>query len=252
MTTRSETSLRVVLARVAAATVFSVAAVVWPAAHASIGTTDCANEGVSCTLQELFDGGSFTIDEQTYEDFWFFDAYTLDTYETLYLSFENVVVTPFTRRDGLHGFNIAALGDFGAPTAADWFLGFDYQLRSTTPLIASGIEFGENVSALSEAWGRGYLDDGSWTDQVSGTPGFLWDDYAEPGPLVLPNQPLSMYVQTDIYLAAGDPLDFNFMHLSTVTPIPEPLSMYMALAGLAVVTGAARRRLGASRRSTSR
>ncbi len=213
-------------------------------AQAAIVTTGCENSGISCTLDELFAGGSFTVGEQTYDTFSFWAAYEFGGFEDLDLAFDQIVVTPFTRREGLHGFNMVAYGDYGAP-AGDWYLGFDYHVSSSTPLLASGIEFGSGVSSGSEAYGQSLLDDGTWSDYVVGVPGLYWDDYAPPGPLVLPTTPPGMLSFADTYLAAGDPLDVSHLHLSTVTPVPEPLSVYMALAGLAVVTGAARRRRAA-------
>src|SRR5690606_14877472 len=129
--------------------------------YAAIVTTGCANVGVSCTLEELFDGGKFTVGEQTYESFSFWNAYQFDPYDVVDLDFDQIVVTPFTQRDGLHGFSLVAYGDYGGPPASDWYFGFDYQLSSSTPLLASGIEFGESVSTSSEAYGQGLLNDGT-------------------------------------------------------------------------------------------
>src|SRR5688572_27762279 len=38
------------------------------AAHASVLTTSCSNVNVSCTLQELFDGGSISVDGKRFSN----------------------------------------------------------------------------------------------------------------------------------------------------------------------------------------
>jgi hypothetical protein len=227
----------------AAATVIAFTGFGAAPAGAAIMTEGCTNAGVSCSLEELAGGSSFSVGSQSYTNWSFDSAYGLWTDNDLSLSLGSIFVSPLEGLAGLAGFNISGSG-FGEPTDEDWVLSFEFNVTSSTPLQTAGMAFpsGDESQisfALSDLAGDGYVET-AW-----GIPGFGFEELA----VLVPDLP-GLEVFTTLFIGLGELFDVNqlFTSVALASPaggqggsVPEPATLLLALAGLAAI-GAMRSR----------